>query len=271
MFISLLCVDMATTTINNYIDYKKAVKTHGYGYETHNAIVRDRLSERAVVMTIIALLLTASIFGFLLFLNTNLVVLFLGMISFGVGILYSFGPIPISRMPLGEIFSGLFMGFVILFISAYIHITDLNLVTLNFTGHMLNLSFNFVEVLFIFLFSLPAVVGIANIMLANNICDIEDDIHNKRYTLPIYVGKKNALLLFKLLYYIAYLDLIVLVIAKIIPLGCLLLLLTLLPVNKNINIFFENQSKKETFVLSVKNFVLVNVVQILLIGTAVLL
>ncbi|NLM14124.1 MAG: UbiA family prenyltransferase, partial [Epulopiscium sp.] len=120
MFISLIAFDMATTAINNYIDFKKANKTYGYGYESHNAIVRDKLKESNVVITIFTLLLVAVSAGFMLYLNTNVVVLLLGMLSFLVGILYTFGPVPISRMPLGEIFSGFFMGFVIIFISTYI-------------------------------------------------------------------------------------------------------------------------------------------------------
>ena len=38
MLISLINVDMMTTAINNYIDYKKANKTYGYNYEKHNEL-----------------------------------------------------------------------------------------------------------------------------------------------------------------------------------------------------------------------------------------
>lgn len=106
MFISLLCFDMVATTINNYIDYKDAEKQHGYNYEKHNAIIRYGLEESTVIKIIIILFSIASITGFMLYLNTDSTVLILGIISFIVGILYSFGSIPISRMPLGEIFSG---------------------------------------------------------------------------------------------------------------------------------------------------------------------
>lgn len=68
MLISLLSFDMATTAINNYIDYKKAKKTYGYGYEQHNAIVRDNLKESTVVAVIAALLAIAVTFGILLYL-----------------------------------------------------------------------------------------------------------------------------------------------------------------------------------------------------------
>src|SRR5690554_5881683 len=56
MFISLISFDMATTTINNYIDYKTAIKTNGYGYENHNAIVRDSIEESTIIMIIIILI-----------------------------------------------------------------------------------------------------------------------------------------------------------------------------------------------------------------------
>lgn len=67
MLVSLLCFDMATTAINNYLDYKKARKTEGFGYEEHNAIVRDNLSEFSVLTVIVILLILAVGFGILLF------------------------------------------------------------------------------------------------------------------------------------------------------------------------------------------------------------
>ena len=33
MFLSMIFFDMTTTAINNYMDYKKAIKKDGYGYE----------------------------------------------------------------------------------------------------------------------------------------------------------------------------------------------------------------------------------------------
>ncbi len=266
MFISLITVDMGTTAINNYMDYRKAIKKHGYNYETHNAIVKYNLKEFVVVATITILFLIAIVFGVLLYINTNLIVLLLGAISFAASVLYSYGPIPISRLPLGEIFSGLFMGFIIVFISIYIHIYDSNVVFYSYANGIFNFSINIKEVLYIFLLCIPAINGIANIMLANNTCDIDDDIVNKRYTLPIFIGKGNALKLFSMLYYIAYLDIALLLILRIIPIISAISLLTFVPVSKNIKMFFEKQTKKDTFVLAVKNFVVLNIVQVLTIG-----
>ncbi|UNK18214.1 1,4-dihydroxy-2-naphthoate polyprenyltransferase [Paenibacillus sp. N3/727] len=271
MLASLLSFDMATTAINNYYDYKKAIKTHGFGYEFHNAIVHYKLKERAVVAVIVILLLTAFSTGIALFLDTGLLILLLGGMSFAVGILYSFGPIPISRMPLGELFSGLFMGFVIIFISTWIHVDESQLASLVLDGGMVLLQVNLLEVILVFLISVPAILGIANIMLANNICDVEDDIENKRYTLPVYIGRPNSIILFRIMYYLAYVDLIVLLFLKVNPIILLLVLLTIIPVHKNIKKFTANPSKEMTFANSVQNFVMMNMARIIALGTAVLL
>ncbi|MFX3866422.1 1,4-dihydroxy-2-naphthoate prenyltransferase, partial [Streptococcus suis] len=50
-----------------------------------------------------------------------------------------------------------------------------------------------IEIIFI---SIPLVNLIANIMFANNNCDLEEDIRKHRYTLVYYIGKKNDLKLY---------------------------------------------------------------------------
>jgi len=104
MFISLLSFDMVTTALNNYFDYKRARKKEGYNYEQHNAIVRDKLTEPMVITVILVLLGIAVLFGVLLYLNTNIIVLLVGAISFAVGIVYSFGPFQSPECPWGKCF-----------------------------------------------------------------------------------------------------------------------------------------------------------------------
>jgi 1,4-dihydroxy-2-naphthoate octaprenyltransferase len=268
MLVSLLCIDMCTTTINNYLDYKKANKKEGYG---HNAIVRDNIKESSVLIVIFLLLTIAIVFGILLYLNTNIVVLIIGAISFMIGILYTFGPVPISRTPFGEILSGGTMGLVITFLAIYIHIYQENVIDISIINGLLKLEINYPTVLSILLIALPATFGIANIMLANNICDIEDDIVNKRYTLPIYIGKKVALVLYKVNYYLGYLAIIVAIILGLLPVISILALLTFFIVQKHINIFSEKQSKKETFVLTIKNFIILNSALVLTIGLEIII
>ena len=260
MFLSMIIFDMTTTAINNYMDYAKAVKKEGYGYETHNAIVSYNLNPKVVRITIYFMLILATALGLLLVKNTNIIVLLIGAVSFVIGITYSFGPIPISRTPFGEIFSGLAMGFIITFLTIYIHIFDLGILSINFNNlSNISINLNIIELIYIFIVSLPAIMGISNIMLANNICDIDEDIENKRYTLPIYIGKENALKLFKWLYYIGFIAIVVGVLLRILPIVSIVTLLVLKVINKNINKFNKIQTKKDTFILAVKNFVVMNV------------
>lgn len=271
LFISMIIFDMTTTTINNYMDYKKAVKKDGYGYETHNTIVRDGLEPRHVVILIAIMLLLSSLLGILLVTKTNFIILMLGIICFAIGICYSFGPLPISGTPFGEVFSGLTMGFILTFISMYVHIFDQDVVNLSFIASHLEMFINVSLILSLFMITLPLVTGIANIMLANNICDMDEDIINRRYTLPIFIGKENALVLYFALYVFGYCSIILGVVLKVLPFISLLTLLTIKPVLKHVKQFNQIQTKKDTFVLSVKNFILINMTYILTIFFAILL
>lgn len=270
MFISLITFDMATTAINNYVDFKKANKKEGYGYEQHNAMSRDGISEKTALKVIFILLGTATLFGIFLVLKTTPVVLLVGMLCFAMGIFYTFGPVPISRMPLGEAFSGFFMGFIIMFLSIYIHVFDKNIVSIVFSGSLLSLNIDMKEIIVIFALSIPAIGGIANIMLANNICDLEEDIENNRFTLPYYIGKGNALKLFAALYYIGFAVIAALIVLKVLPISFIIVLLTFIPVQKHIRIFTKNPVKAKTFVLAVKNFVIMNAVQVIVLAATVI-
>src|SRR5690348_6750241 len=86
MFMSLITFDMATTAINNYVDFKKATKKEGYGYEEHNAMARDGISEKTALRVIFTLLGSAAVFGILLTVKTSIVVLLVGMLCFAIGI-----------------------------------------------------------------------------------------------------------------------------------------------------------------------------------------
>lgn len=258
-FISLLFIDMSTTTVNHYVDYVKAKNKSSYNYKEHNPVRFHNLDNNLVVKTIITLLSIAVLMGIFLYLRTNIIILLLGGLSFFIGITYSYGPLPISRTPFGEIFSGLFMGFIIFFISIYIHLANQSiLIDYDYLNGLLALYINIPELISVFLASIPLILSIANIMLVNNICDIEDDLKNNRYTLPIYLGKSNALKLFKVLTYLIYIDFIILIVFNIIPIYGIIILPTFILVYKNINIFLKKQSKKETFHICIKNFLIAN-------------
>lgn len=255
-FASMLSIDLATTALNNYMDYRRAKVKEGYNYEVHNAIVAYGLSEKSVKRIIVLLLLFSISSGMLLFLITDFIILFLGALSIGIGILYSFGPIPISRTPFGEIFSGLFMGGFIFFLTVYIQIFDEALFICNYSKNYISVSANLLELFLIGVVAIPMICYIANIMLSNNLSDLEEDIKNERYTLPYYIGKKRSLFLYQVLMYIPFLSVFVAAILRILPWTALIVFFSFLFVHKNTLAFLKKQTKKDTFVLAVKNFLL---------------
>ena len=255
-FASMLAFDMFTTALNNYLD-KRAKKRHGYNYEEHNAIVRYGMSEKKVLLIIAVLFIAAAAFGLLLFSRTDAIVLLLGAACFITGILYSAGPVPISRTPLGEIFSGFIMGYLLPFIVIYFSISAQKPVILVLNAEYISILINWKALIPITLALIPTPLLIAGIMLANNICDIEDDIANKRYTLPIYIGKKPALVIFNLLCILCYLDILVGIILGYLPALSLITLVPAIRVFRNLREFGKVQTKKDTFKYAVDNLILV--------------
>ena len=182
--------------------------------------------------------------------------LLLGGLCFLCGVFYTYGPIPISRQPLGEIFSGFFYGLLIPFILLYINMPKGTFFTFGFNLQTISLNLQVLPVISILLLSVTPVCATANIMLANNLCDLEKDILVKRYTLPYYLGRK-ALYVFAGLYYAAYAATVAMVLFKILSPICLLSLLTIFFIQKNIVRFMKKQDKTETFILAVRNFMII--------------
>lgn len=242
-FAAMIIFDMTATAINNYEDTKT------------NSQVLQFKRNTALFIIIIQLLISTALGIYLAFI-TDIVVLLLGMLCFLFGILYSFGPLSISKQPLGELFSGLFYGLFIPFILLYINMPENTYLSYNFNYKTLILSFELFPFITFFLLSIAPFCATANIMLANNICDIEKDAAVKRYTLPYYLGSK-ALYLFAGLYYFIYISIIIMIAIRILSPICLFSLISIIPVQKNINKFFKKQEKSVTFVLSVKNYLII--------------
>jgi 1,4-dihydroxy-2-naphthoate octaprenyltransferase len=242
-FLSMICFDMATTALNNYTDSR----TNG---------VPLQFPRRKALGILLVLLALAVLFGLLLAWQAGWVLLAAGALCFLIGILYTFGPAPISRMPLGELFSGVFMGFFIPFLTILANASRAALITFTLVNWQLQLTFDLVDLAKIVLLTVAPICGIANIMLANNICDVEHDRQVDRFTLPYYIGLAWALRLFAGLYYLGFLAIAALVILQILPIYGLVPLLTLPLVQRNLRQFHAVQSKPATFPLSVQNFVI---------------
>lgn len=245
-FFSMLIFDLATTAINNYID----TKTNG---------VILPFSRRAAFFIILCLLGVSMALGLYLVILTDVVVLAVGGLCFLCGVFYTYGPLPISRQPLGEVLSGVFYGVLIPFIMLYINMPKGTYFSFALTWESLQLTFNIFPLISLLLLTLIPTCVTANIMLANNICDVAQDIQVKRYTLPYYLEEK-ALDLFALLYYCIYVDIIFLAALRILHPLILLSLITFFPVRKRIQKFRRKQIKSETFMVSIENYLLIMIV-----------
>ena len=107
-------------------------------------------------------------------------------------------------------------------------------------------------------------------MLSNNICDLETDITNHRYTLVYYIGKKQALVVYQVLYAVAFGAMVLAVLLGVAPWILLGELIAGVPVYKHIQQFKAVQEKKTTFALAIKNMVMIHVLQAVLLIVAVI-
>lgn len=242
-FFSMLLIDLATTAINNYIDSRKYPEMLPF-------------SRRTALAVLLTLLNAGAGLGLYLAYATDPVVLLVGSLCLLCGVCYTFGPIPISRLPLGEIFSGIFQGVLIPFLLLYINMPAGTYLTFALNTARLDLSLQLKPLITLLLFTVPPALATANIMLANNICDLQKDTAVGRFTLPYYIGKKTSIRLFAALCYLAYFVPCLMVLLRLLPVTCLLLLITLPPVHKNISIFQAEQKKETTFIVSIQNYIL---------------
>ena len=267
-FIGMLCFDMATTVMNNLMDYVKA-KNETYRQE-ENIIGRSQITVRQATIIFAGLLGVATVVGLILVWRTNLILLFVGMLCFIIGIFYTFGPIPISRMPLGEVLSGVAMGFGIFWIVIFLNSPEASFAWMGLEEGILIVRLTLLDHFKVVLLSLPLVCTIANIMLSNNLCDLETDITNHRYTLVYYIGKTAALKLYQCLYIMSFIAIIIAVVFRVAPILMLGTIVVMLPVYQNIQKFMQKQEKRTTFALAIKNMVMIHVTQILLLAISVI-
>lgn len=267
-FFAVILFDMTTTAINNTMDYYKAIDQN-YKYQ-ENLMGRYRLDEKKILTILSSLLGGAVLFSIFLVFLTDPVILFIGAICFLIGITYTFGPLPTSRTPLGEVLSGLTMGFGIFYLAVFVNRYD-NLFYSQWGQGQVQVTFDWLQTIQIFIMSLPFVCLIANIMLANNTCDLETDRLNDRYTLVHYLGKKKAVYLYQLLSAIPWFAWLIYILLGIMPKWALVGFIFIYPYYLSVKRFSAQQIKGKTFVEALKSFLIFSVMYCLTLLQAILL
>ncbi len=255
-FIAMLLFNMAVDMMDNYNDYNHAVDTEDYKKNT-NIIGREKISPRLVLTLILIFSIIAAGIGIYLVTRVGLPLLWMGIFCFAVGILYSSGPFQMNGLPVGEFFSGFTMGFMIMLISVYI----------NKTG---SFDWSWSNLLKIWLVALPCELWISNLMLANNICDAQEDEDNHRHTIIHFIGVQQGLNSFTTKNVIAFLAIITAVMARLAPWTMLLTLLIIPFVVKQTKLLYHEQVKKRTFPCAVKILLVGSLAQVITYGVGVL-
>lgn len=247
-FVAMLLFNMSVDMLDNYHDYVHAIDTEDY-QQNINIIGRENLSSKLILGMLVALVVVAALIGVYLVTQLGLPLLWLGVFCFAIGFLYSSGPFPLSGLPVGEFFSGFTMGFMITLISVYVNTGA------SFTWSWTNLGI-------VFLVALPDELWISNLLLANNICDEQEDEDNHRHTIVHFIGKKLALIAYAVKNTIAFLAIILAAIWHLTPWTVLLTLLIIPFVVKQTKILFEKQVKKETFPSAIRILLIGSLVQV---------
>lgn len=190
--ISIL-LQSSVNAINDYFDFIKGSDSSQDPLEADDAVlVYDHIDPRSVKWLSIGFMVTAFLLGIYVIVFAGFIPLLIALVGAVVVFLYSGGRTPISYLPIGELVSGTVMGGLITFASYY---------ALTEQVHWT-----------VFAFALPAILGIALIMLTNNISDIEKDADVGRRTLSVLLGRDRSRILYRLLLWAWVLCILVIVI-----------------------------------------------------------
>jgi len=206
MFIASIMIQAATNMLNEYFDYVRGLDTEesvGIG----GTIVRDGIAPAIVRNLAIIFYIISVLIGVYICMESSWWVAAAGSLSILISYLYNAGPLPIASTPLGELFSGLFMGPVIVMITYYIQAGEL---TMDYI-----------------LLSISVGLLIGAINLSNNIRDLDGDKEHGRKTLAILLGRPRAIVLLAGIFAVAFLLTAVLVVIQIITPWVLIVVLSI--------------------------------------------
>lgn len=248
MLIASILIQMATNMFNEYYDFKRGLDTEesiGIG----GAIVRNGVKPKTVLNLAFLLYGISILIGIYICMETSWTLALVGVISMLIGYFYTGGPYPIAYTPFGELVSGVVMGMFLILIAFYIQ-----------TGTVT------VDAV---LLSVPSVLLVAAIMMANNIRDLVGDKKSGRKTLAILVGRSNAITILMLFFIISYIWIIALILLGQLSFWALLVLLSIRKPMKAIAVFRNNLQPLEVMP-AMKETAVTNTLFGLLLGIGIL-
>lgn len=248
LFASML-IQAATNMFNEYYDFTRGLDNEnsvGIG----GAIVRNGVKPKTVMQLALLLYAISILLGIYICIQTTWLLAVVGAVAMAIGYLYTGGPYPIAYTPFGELFSGIFMGMLIVLIAFFIQTGDITTIAL--------------------LLSVPSMLLVAAIMLSNNIRDLVGDKESGRKTMAILIGRKRAIDVLLALFVVSYVWIIVLVIFGIFTPWTLLIILS---VKKPVHAILIFKRKVHTFEVApaMKDTALTNTIFGFLLGLGLLI
>ncbi len=172
MWAAALAVDMGTTAFNNYYDYWRGTDRYREVNEKDKILGSSGVQPGFAFVVAFCCFSVAAVLGLIIAFSGRLWVIPVGLSCMAIGFLYTGGPFPISRTPLGELFAGTCLGLVLFSTACGVWSIPLD------AG--------------VVLAALPSTFWIASILTVNNTCDIKGDAEAGRKTLSILVGVRGG-------------------------------------------------------------------------------
>jgi 1,4-dihydroxy-2-naphthoate octaprenyltransferase len=176
LLLTVICLQSAVNTLNDLSDYLSGIDRPENCDDPHDAaMIFHRPRPLSVLLFGAGLIVLAFLCGLYALYVSGPALLLFGAAGVAVIILYCVGGASLSRLPLGEFFSGFSLGTIVMVACVYAYAGELTPQTVALSA--------------------PVAVTIALIMLTNNISDIERDAPSGRRTLPVLMGRKRAVVL----------------------------------------------------------------------------
>lgn len=238
LVIATVSVHLAVNTFNRYQDAKHQKVNEFLREKAQGEVVTNKqVLHVAELLTVIA-----AVAGITVALRTDYITWIIGIVSFLIGFLYSAGPKPITNTPFGEIVSGITMGYSIFIAQVYVNTRMIPTPSVLFQW---------------FIVSLPLTIFIAEIMFANNIADHDEDEENQRHTLVHYLGIEKSKRMYLFWAIAAFVEIVIVTIVGWLPITTYAIVILLPIIYGYAREFVNHPVKSETFVLAIKNLVIV--------------
>lgn len=175
MFIAGFCLNIVANVANEIRAYIKNEEdeTTFTGHQGSEGLVRGDAKLSDAIIALMTMLVISGICGLsIVFITKNINILIIGVLSVLAAVCYSIGPKPYIVYPVGELVSGVFVGFISCLVSAYIQTNTFSI------G--------------IFIYSIIPMIMTVFLMSTNNTSDYEKD-KGSRVTLPHVIGFRNSI------------------------------------------------------------------------------